>query len=92
MNRFKFDNEKKMCLQVGTKENGRPIWKKYKPYAIGELPTSFGFIYDENKDMKEEMLLSKIKSNKLVEKYLKDKSIDKIIFVKNRLINLLVNE
>ncbi len=49
-------------------------------------------ILNENKDMKEEMLLSKIKSNKLVEKYLKDKSIDKIIFVKNRLINLLINE
>ena len=52
MKKFKFDNEKKMCLQIGTKENGRPIWKKYKPYAIGELPNSFGFIYDENKDMK----------------------------------------
>ena len=52
MNKFKFDNENKMCLQVGTKDNGRPIWKKYKPYAIGELPTSFGFIYDEEKDMK----------------------------------------
>ena len=26
--------------------------EKYKPYAIGELPTSFGFIYDEDKDMK----------------------------------------
>ena len=32
------------------------------------------------------------KSNKLSEKYLKDKSINKIIFVKNRLINLLINE
>ena len=52
MNKIKFDNEKKMCLQVGTKDNGRTIWKKYKPYAIGELPTSFGFIYDEDKDMK----------------------------------------
>ena len=52
MKRFKFDNEKKMCLQTGTKEDGRPIWKKYKPYAIGELPTSFGFKYDEEKDMK----------------------------------------
>ena len=52
MNRFKFDNEKKMCLQIGTRDNGRPIWKKYKAYAIGELPTSFGFIYDEEKDMR----------------------------------------
>ena len=52
MKKFKLDNEKKMCLQVGTKDNDRSIWKKYKPYAIGELPTSFGFIYDEDKDMK----------------------------------------
>ena len=51
MNKLKFDNEKKMCLQVGTRDNGRPIWKKYKAYAIGELPTSFGFIYDDKKDM-----------------------------------------
>ena len=36
--------------------------------------------------------MEKIKSNKLSEKYLKDKSINKIIFVKNRLINLLINE
>ena len=35
MKKIKFDNEKKMCLQTGTKDNGRPIWKKYKPYAIG---------------------------------------------------------
>ena len=49
-------------------------------------------ILNENKDITEETLLNTIKSNKLVDKYLKDKSIDKIIFVKNRLINLLINE
>ena len=42
--------------------------------------------------MDQESLLKIIKSNKLSEKYVKDKSIDKIIFVKNRLINLLINE
>ena len=52
MKKMKFTNEKKLCLQTGVKENGRPVWKKYKPYAIGELPNSFGFIYDEEKDMK----------------------------------------
>ena len=52
MKKIKFDNENKMLLEIGKKDNGRPIWKKYKPYAIGELPTSFGFIYDEDKDMK----------------------------------------
>ncbi len=49
-------------------------------------------ILNENRDIDENNLLNKIKQNKLSEKYLKDKSITKIIFVKNRLINLLVNE
>ena len=42
--------------------------------------------------MDQDSLMNKIKLNKLSEKYLKDKSIKKIIFVKNRLINLLINE
>ena len=49
-------------------------------------------ILKENKDIDQEGLLVKIKSNKLSEKYLKNKSINKIIFVKNRLINLIINE
>ncbi len=49
-------------------------------------------ILNESRDMDQESLLNIIKSNKLSEKYVKDKSIDKIIFVKNRLINLLINE
>ena len=49
-------------------------------------------ILNESRDIDQNKLLSIIKSNKLLEKYLKDKSIDKIIFVKNRLINLLINE
>ena len=49
-------------------------------------------ILNENRDIDQESLLKKVKTNKLSEKYLKDKSIDKIIFVKNRLMNLLINE
>ncbi len=49
-------------------------------------------ILNESRDIDQDKLLNVIKSNKLSEKYLKDKSIDKIIFVKNRLINLLINE
>ncbi len=49
-------------------------------------------ILKENKDIDQDSLMSKIKLNKLSDKYLKDKSISKIIFVKNRLINLLINE
>ena len=49
-------------------------------------------ILNDNRDLDQESLLLKIKTNKIVEKYIKDKSINKIIFVKNRLINLLIHE
>ena len=46
----------------------------------------------EKRDLNQESLLNKVKSNNMSEKYLKNKSIKKVIFVKNRLINLLVND
>jgi len=49
-------------------------------------------ILNESRDIDQNTLINIIKTNKLSEKYVKDKSIDKIIFVKNRLINLLINE
>ncbi len=49
-------------------------------------------ILNETRDINQERLLDIIKSDKLYEKYLKNKSINKIIFVKNRLINLLIDE
>ncbi len=49
-------------------------------------------ILNESRDINQERLLDIIKSDKLYEKYLKNKSINKIIFVKNRLINLLIDE
>ena len=48
-------------------------------------------ILKEKRDIDQESLLNKVKSNKMSEKYLKDKSINKVIFVKNRLINLFIN-
>ena len=51
MKRMKFDNEKKLCLEVSRNVvNNKITWKKYKPYAIGELPGSFGFKYDAEED------------------------------------------
>ena len=44
------------------------------------------------KDLNEENILNIAKNEKLLDKYLKNKYIKKIIFVKNRLINILVNE
>ena len=49
-------------------------------------------ILNESRDIEQDSLMDKIKLNKLSNKYLKGKSINKIIFVKNRLINLLINE
>jgi Leucyl-tRNA synthetase len=49
-------------------------------------------VLKEKRDLDQESLLIKVKSNNMSEKYLKDKSINKVIFVKNRLINLLLNE
>ena len=49
-------------------------------------------ILNESRDIDQDSLMDKIKLNKLSDKYLKGKSINKIIFVKNRLINLLINE
>ena len=42
--------------------------------------------------MDQDSLLDKIKMNQLSEKYIKNKTINKIIFVKNKLINLLIHE
>tara|TARA_Y100001970_G_scaffold289675_1_gene420820 strand:+ start:25 stop:930 length:906 start_codon:yes stop_codon:yes gene_type:complete len=44
------------------------------------------------KDLDEKNILNIAKNEKLLDKYLKNKSIKKIIFVKNRLINILINE
>ena len=44
------------------------------------------------KDLNEESILNIAKNEKLLDKYLNNKTIKKIIFVKNRLINILVNE
>ncbi len=49
-------------------------------------------ILNESRDIGQDSLMDKVRSNKLSNKYLKGKSINKIIFVKNRLINLLINE
>ena len=49
-------------------------------------------ILNETRNIDQNSLLEKIKSNKLSSKYLKDRPINKIIFIKNRLINLIINE
>ena len=43
-----------------------------------------------NKDINEEDLLFKIKNNEKISKFLKDKEIKKSIYIKNKLINLII--
>jgi len=49
-------------------------------------------IINAEMNLKEEKILNIAKNEKLLDKYLNNKSIKKVIFVKNRLINILVNE
>ena len=41
-------------------------------------------------DLRQELLFELVKKDKLLDKYLKDLSVKKVIFVKNRLINILI--
>ncbi len=49
-------------------------------------------ILKNNRDLDQETLLKEVKSNNITKKYLENKSIKKNIFVKNRLINILLND
>ncbi len=47
-------------------------------------------LINAEKDLNQELLLKLVKKDKLLNKYLKDLSIKKVIFVKNRLINIVI--
>ena len=49
-------------------------------------------ILNNNRYLEQETLLKEVKSNNITKKYLENKSVKKIIFVKNRLINILLND
>ncbi len=68
------------------------LLKEDKVDYIVQINGKKRLILNESRDINQENLLEKIKLNKLLDKYLNNKSIVKIIFVKNRLINLLINE
>ena len=42
------------------------------------------------KDIEEQVILNEIKERKLIEKYIKDKEIFKVIYVKNKIINIII--
>jgi len=47
-------------------------------------------LINAEKDIKQELLFELVKKDKLLDKYFKDLSVKKVIFVKNRLMNILV--
>ena len=49
-------------------------------------------LINSQKNISETELFNIVKNENLIDKYLKDKSIKKTIFVKNRLLNILINE
>ena len=49
-------------------------------------------ILNFEKDAGQEDILNQIKKNKIIDKFLKNKSIKKVIFIKNRLMNIILNE
>ena len=49
-------------------------------------------ILNANKDISEEDLFELIKKDKIADKYLKNVKINKIIFIENRLMNILIND
>ena len=47
-------------------------------------------LINASKDLEQELLFELVKKDKLLDKYLNNLSVKKIIFVKNRLMNILV--
>ena len=91
-----FTNE---CLE-DLKINDGLNWPKFDKKLIEETNVNVVIqingkkrsILNTKKGTKQDQLLELAKRDKMVEKYLENKNINKVIFVKNRLINILVNE
>ena len=87
------------CLE-DLKFNDKLSWPKAEKVYLSEDNLDYVIqingkkraILNEKRDLDQENLLNEIKSNNITKKYLENKSIKKIIFVKNRLINLLLND
>ena len=75
-------------------------WPEYDPSLIQEGEVNIVIqingrkraILNLKKDINENDLLKIAKENKLVDKYLNNKSVKNVIFVQNRLINILTHE
>ena len=85
--------EKKIDYSIVTAENLKDsaFFGNFPQSYLDEIASS-AIIIKAEKDLSEEKILNIAKNEKLLDKYLNNKSIKKVIFVKNRLINILVNE
>ncbi len=90
-----FANE---CLQeIGIRQE--VLWPNYDKSVLDNEEVKFVIqingkkraVLNVKKDISENDLLKFLKINKTIDKYLKDKEIIKVIFVKNRLMNILTN-
>ena len=82
------------------KINKDVVWPKFDEKLIKDDQINFvvqingkkRIMFKAQKDINENSLMEDLKSNKILEKYLNNKEVKRVIFVKNRLINLLINE
>ena len=91
-----FSNE---CLSQVGKVDGQ-VWPKYQENLLEKENIDIVIqingrkraLMNVKKGIDEKNLIDIIKKDKIGEKYLLKKNIKKVIFVQNRLINILVNE
>ena len=87
------------CLQTLKFENEN-IWPEIDAKYLEEEVVNFVVqingkkrgLLKVKKDMSQDNILEEIKNNQNTNKYLENKKIKKVIFIKNKLINLLINE
>ena len=89
-----FSSEVLKTLNIQTKV----AWPKYDDNLLTENTIPFviqingkkRLILEDDRDTEENKILKKVMLNSVILKYLKDKEIKKTIFVKNRLLNIII--
>ena len=84
----KFDSNKAVCWPKKKTDVAQPEEIKIVIQINGRKRS----LISVNKNDKEQEIFNKIKQSKLVEKYINDKKIFKTIYIKDRLINIIIKE
>ncbi|MAW02000.1 MAG: leucine--tRNA ligase [Candidatus Pelagibacter sp.] len=85
------------CLEDMNYDN-KNLWPKVEKKYLEDSKIDYviqingkkRLLINAERDLKEELLFELVKKDKLIDKYLKDLSVKKIIFIKNRLMNILI--